>query len=1061
MVLAIWLLLSIACVATFAVVIGRFTSDCSYLKTELSALGALALLLALICQGIAAYWGWGSCSTRCAPCGWCTRSGDKPGASPYVELQQTSNVLAVGSPYSVEPEPPRSRAAMVAKRACIGFLFFMMVITTSGAVALGVVSAVWISVARVPMTGTLSGLTGLQGPVSVTRDKQEVVHITAGSRHDAHFAQGFVHAQERLWQMEFQRRVGAGRLAEVAGAAALKIDKLALAVGFYEAAQSAWDVLASRKLTSADAVQAYTDGVNAYLKTRHSLPLEFHLLGYAPEPWTTADTIVWSKLMSWDLSANMAEELVRFHLNSPAPGKDLPKERVQQLVPSYNSTRFPIALSSAAISPAHGGPGNATACHQNSWAPASASATHTSSAGLAQQQRHRHRATSSQPERLPEPRAAPASTASAQQCDASDASSGTGRCGLRAGLLSTASRWSAGESLSALVAELVLGSSAHAFFSEKFVTSLVSLGSHSAEAADVLPWMSMWGAGHDGWRSLGASNDWVVSGEHTVTGKPMLANDPHLMLTAPAIWILNHLEVTDKNDPMNVIGVSFPGLPGVVLGHNDHIAWGVTNTGVDVQDLYQLNTFAAGSRYAYNGQQVPFNKTTYLIKVKHGSNVDLTIRKTSFGRVVTDADVWGDAPGGTDMALRWVSTDPTIPDTTMQAFLDINFATDWADFRAALGYFVAPSQNFVYADVQGNIGYQMPGAIPTRVPEHLGLYPVPFADDLTAAWQWTGFVPYDSLPRTLNPPEGFVVTANNRITPPDYPCRLAAGNNTRWNSGAAGYRALRITERIQNVLRSGRKITLGDMKDIQLDVYSHLAADLVSATEVAVAPHTAKLSAAGAQLLADFQAWDYVMHVGDELAPWFARYYRQISKIGTADTGSSYWMSDQYQLAALRQGDSACQPDGDCGLVAVSALNSVAGQRVAEGATSQRWGIDVHHAMFSHMLLNQTAFRCIATRVAQHGGDRSTPNVGAFGMSDTFLSTAGPSYRGVWDLASIAEQATANQPTESVYLNPLGQSGNMLDSNYDDLLPLWESGNYLSAVLQADGSGVQQQDLKP
>ena len=300
------------------------------------------------------------------------------------------------------------------------------------------------------------------------------------------------------------------------------------------------------------------------------------------------------------------------------------------------------------------------------------------------------------------------------------------------------------------------------------------------------------------------SNNWVVNGTRTASGKPLLANDPHLGAQIPAIWYLAGIQ----GDKVHAVGATLPGLPAVVIGHNDEIAWGVTNLGPDVQDLYMERVNPANpGQYEVNGQWTDLQVVPEEIKVKGEEKpINWAARATRHGPLISDVtDERGHA-----LALRWPALDPG--DTTMNAFLAINYARNWDDFTAAMRDYIGPSQNFVFADRAGNIGYFGPGRIPVRAKGD-GTTPVP---GWTDEYAWTGWIPFEQLPHAYNPADGYVVTANNKVVPDDYPYFIT----TDW---APPYRAERIVE----LLTAKNGLTPDDYARIQGDQASAQARELL------------------------------------------------------------------------------------------------------------------------------------------------------------------------------------------------------------------------------------------
>ncbi len=724
-------------------------------------------------------------------------------------------------------------------------------------------------------------LEGLSAPVEVERDAHGVVRIRAQSLEDLFFAQGVVHAQERLWQMEFQRRIGQGRLSEVLGAATLPQDRFLRTLGVYRAAEAAYERLLPEEKA---AVDAYVAGVNAYLKTHPPLPLEFRLLGFAPEPWRGPDVLAWAKMMSYDLSANWDRELLRYRLLL----RGLSRERVEALLPPY---------------------------------PAEA------------------------PTVLPAPPAPAPSPVPAPPLPRE------------------------GE--------------------EQGVAALLAL-------AQSLP------------KGVEASNNWVVAGSRTTTGKPFLADDPHLSLGFPSLWFLMALEAPGYR----VIGASLPGVPGIVIGRNDRIAWGVTNVGADVQDLYILEEAPGG--YRHRGQVRPYRVREERIQIKGGGEEVLRVRETVYGPVLTDA--LGDYQGP-PLALRWVSLDPE--DHILQAFLGVNRAQNWGEFKEALRHYSAPSQNFVYADVDGNIGYIAPGKFPIRRPGHTGAYPVPGNGE----WDWQGYRSPEAWPQLFNPPEGLIVTANHRVTPPGFPYALTED----W---AEPYRAKRILE----LLKAKDRLSLEDMKAAQLDQKSLLFQDFRPVLEL-LTPLSPRAEAWRARLL----RWDGDMRDGPE-ASLFAAWYTELTRLPEREVGEAFWDEPRYLLRALKEGDPNCdrletEYRETCLDFAALALEKALERFEGNPPPWRR----LHRAHFAHAVLTHTPLAPLVDQKIGAGGDRYTVNVGPFDPRD-FRMTKGPSYRQIVDLARLEA---------SLFVHAPGQSGHPLEGQARSLFPLWARGEYLPMAFTA------------
>ena len=456
---------------------------------------------------------------------------------------------------------------------------------------------------------------------------------------------------------------------------------------------------------------------------------------------------------------------------------------------------------------------------------------------------------------------------------------------------------------------------------------------------------------------------------------------------------------------------------------------------------------------------VPFKTRRETIEIKHGDPVEIEVRTVAgVGPVISDNGLLeaggalaplGGLSGGSTLALRWVSIDESVVDTTMDAFLDINSADDYTSFRAALEKYVAPAQNFIFADGKtGDVGYQIPGLIPKRLAGHTGMVPAP----LSYAWQ--GWIPYDRLPRVLNPASGFIASANNRATPDCFPTHITCD----WDAGSTGLRAKRITDMIETTTGgaaggangTGTQHTVASMRAIQTD-YKSYTFDMFfgilqnACSRAAAATEAGAGAGAGAggigsaceQLLHAPSGWNGTMSVGSKEATLFARWFVEVSRFASNDTGTDYWKDVVYlhrQLAAECTPAPAA-PHATTGAAGGCSFSLAALERAA-AFPAANWGEgSIHPATFMHQVLDASIAKCVGDRSTPHGGDEHTINVGHFDFSDPNMpQTAGPSYRQVVDLGNVEA---------SLFVNPLGQNGNQLQANYDNLLQLWSDGEYM------------------
>ena len=746
------------------------------------------------------------------------------------------------------------------------------------------------------LDGTVA-LSGLKADVEVTRDRFAVPHIYAEDNRDAAFAIGFVHAQDRLWQMETQRRIGAGRLAEIFGADLLSTDKFLRTLSIYNAAERTVAQLDDNTLKL---LEAYAAGVNAFLNHPDTvLPVEFKIIGVKPEPWKIADTLVWVKMMALDLSANWASEALRQSMVGI-----LSNQQIREVWPDY---------------PADG----------------------------------------------------PLTLADTDQTPSPDM---------------------------------------------------------FRQLAEITPFKQVEGKG---------SNNWVVAGSRTATGKPLLANDPHLGLAAPALWYFAHIETPD----MATIGATLPGVPMVVLGRNREIAWGFTNTGPDTQDLYIEQTNPDNpSEYRTPDGWAKFGTREEVIRVKgQDQPLTITVRTTRHGPVLSDATgrMKSVAKNGNVVALRWHVLDDN--EMTIRAGINLNSARNWPEFRNALKDFHGAQQNIVYADTKGNIGYIAAGRVPIRANQDKwqGMMPSPGWDP---AYDHVGYIPFDELPQTFNPATGYVATANQKIVGDDYPHFLT-------NEWAAQYRMQRIKQ-----LLEGRKAhSIESFKTIQADVVSlHARRLLPILTKVEGENEQQK------QILADLKIWDGTMAAERYEPTVYNAWYRQITKqilvdeVGGQDNLGEMWAwHTNFTRNVLENVDGQSRWCDDiatkgrtesCNDILQRALTLALEDlaiRYGNDPAEWVWG-PLHaghsdHRPFSKIPVLKDIFD-IRTPI---GGDTYTVNVSRNHIrndDDPFATVHGPSLRAIYDM---------DNPDRSIYIHSTGQSGHFLSPHYSDMADRWGRVDYI------------------
>lgn len=811
------------------------------------------------------------------------------------------------------------------------FLVFIAALLAAVLVGVAVFSFVTVRKSFPDTTGEVH-VAALHGDVTVKRDAKGIPQIYADDPEDLFFAQGFVHAQDRFYEMDFRRHVTSGRLAELVGDAALDTDKYVRTLGWRRVAQKELALLDNETLSL---LKSYARGVNAYIdkKSSSELSLEYAVLSltgpsYQPEPWTPVDSLAWIKAMAWDLRSNMSEEISRV-----VSTEKLPVNQVEQLYPGYPDDHATIVGDEGNLS---GG-------------------------------------------------------AFSQKVEPSLAR-----------------------------------------------TAVASL-KKAQKGADALP--DLLGTG-DG---IG-SNSWVVDGDRSETGKPILANDPHLAPSMPGIWyqVGLHCRTVSAECPYDVAGFSFSGLPGVVVGHNAKIAWGVTTMYADVADLYLEKV--TGDTYEYDGKQLPVKTREETFKVAGGETETITVRSTRHGPILSDLDdeeIDGVVDGaertvgaGTyEVALRWTAL---TPEPTIKAVFALDRAQNWEEFRAAAKLFTVPAQNLVYADVEGNIGYQSPGTIPIRGKGD-GRWPVPGWD---RDYAWKGAIPFEQLPSVHNPDEGFIVTANNKVIGDQYPLVLGADT-------AAGYRSERIRDLLTAPAKGDKaKLSVADMSRIQLDTYSANAAQLVPRLlEVELG---SKYYRQGQDTLRD---WDFQQTDDSAAAAYFNVVWKNLLELTFADElpksqrpdGGERWFN---VLRTIIDHPNSHWWDDTRTLTTKETLDDVlmtAMQQARDELTRiqsrdpERWSWGrLHQLELVNPTLGDSGIG-VVNRLFNRGpydvgGGGGLVNATGWDATEGYEVTAVPSMRMVVDLADL---------DKSRWIQLTGNSGHAFHDHYVDQAELWARGETL------------------
>ncbi len=749
---------------------------------------------------------------------------------------------------------------------------------------------------------------GLTAPVTVVRDTTGTPHIRAAYFDDLFLAQGYVTAQDRLFQMDLSRRYAAGELSEILGSPLVRGEAAARLLE-HDRQQRFLQVRRVAEWTAAQAgaddrrsYEAYARGVNAFVEqNRDRLPIEFRVLGYQPRRWTPVDSIL--------VGANISQMM-----NSQFPVE-------------WRRNRFARHLSPHMLNDLYVNDSPRDRAPGEGWG------------------------------------AAWETIAAIRMWDHGNL-------------------WRKPDTMPASL------------------EAILRTGIADATADNLMD---------AGFRP--GSNNWVVSGRYTASGRPMLSNDMHLPHSIPGIWYQAHIVVGGYN----VIGYTLPGLPYVIGGHNGHIAWGFTNLGPDVQDLYVENFNSRGEYETPSGWVKPEIRRE-VIRVKGRPDVVVGVEVTRHGPIVTP--ILKDEPR--KLALRWIAYE--IPQGL--PFFHLGTARNWQEFRAALSRFVAPAMNVVYADIAGNIGYQAAGRIPIRASGN-GLALVPGNDD---THEWIGYIPWDEMPSVFNPPGGILVTANSRITPRGYKYFVA-------NQWMSPHRTERIYRVLEAWVAEGRKLTTSDMLGLQTDVYSDF--DLLLARELVRAvlndTHASERAREAAEIL---KSWDGRVLPDSAAAGLISAARKKMSELVLKPRlGEDYiyyrWFGETsfWENLVRRRPTEWLPPDisGYDRLYVAVMEEAVADRNTPPDLETLTYGarfpLEMNHPIFGSIpILGNDAG---PGRVPQRGNGNTVNQAGA---------TFGPSQRLTVDFGDL-DRTTSNIVT--------GQSGQIFSPHYMDQFRLWLQGRTL------------------
>ncbi len=778
-------------------------------------------------------------------------------------------------------------------------------------------------------------IAGLDGSVRIYRDGYGIPHIYATTHHDLYFSQGYVHAQDRFWQMDFSRHLGSGRLAELVGKPMLETDKFLRTLGWERVSQQELELLGPAEMAILD---AYSAGVNAYIADSKGsdLSLEYLFLGllnsgYEPPPWTPLNSLTWGKAMAWDLRGNLDSEIDRAKLL-----KTLPRNQLEFIYPPYPSDH-PIIVPGFSID----------------------------------------------------------KEVKTQNTNASIPP--------------------------------------YSYLVDPIWQGVINSMENFQRSAANLDQIS--GGGFEG---IG-SNSWVVHGDLTDTGKPYLVNDPHLGAQMPSIWYEVGLHCLEKTDEcqLDVAGFSFAGVPGVVIGHNDHIAWGLTNVGPDVMDLYieKINPEHPTQYLTPDGWR-EMESVLEVIQVAGKDPVEHQVYLTSHGPIIGseyglddfDQSTGLALPDDFALALRWTALEPSC---VFCAMWDINLAKNWDEFREAARYFKVPSQNLIYADIDGNIGYQMPGNIPIRVEGHDGMLPVP---GWNGDYEWQGYIPYEELPYTLNPPEGYIVTANNAVVGQEYPYLISE----EWSRG---FRAQRIVDLLE---AAPKPINIATLKAMQGDNYDQIAAVLV--------PEILKLNFTDPELRSAQQillGWDFQADMNSAPATLFMTFWQNLVTntmqdnlpndyhIGVGSTAKEIFRQLITQPENPWWNDSSTtERENMADIFRLTFEESYQEIKKEFGAdpSNWQWG-ELHTITFQNQVMSSFPFinKFFNRGPFPAAGGNEIVNATGWDPTNPYLIDWLPSMRMIVNLDDLAN---------SLSVHTTGQSGHAYHPHYIDMADLWRNIYY-------------------
>lgn len=738
----------------------------------------------------------------------------------------------------------------------------------------------------------------ITGEVKVYRDNFGIPHIISGTENDAAFALGYLHAEERLFQMDISRRAGEGRLSEIFGSRTVPFDKMFRTLGLFEFVKSNYEKL---NPLSKELLESYSQGVNYFINNNNKHSIEFDILGYSPEEWKPEHSLLLAKLMAFELNLSWWSDIAFTHLI-----QKFDEEKVKEIIPSY-------------------------------------------------------------PENAPR-------------------------------IIPTELKYLPKVSLDLIQTD------------KNFREFIGFTGTHIG------------------------SNNWVVNGNKSVSGKPIIANDPHLAFQAPGKWYF----VDIKSNSWNVTGFTIPGLPAVVIGKNENIAWALTNVMADDADFYIEQFDSSGTKYLLNDEWRNIEITADTIIVKDSSDVHFQIKHTHRGPVVSGIHAYNelypnDIQDKANLSMRWTAYELS---DDLDGIMAINKAENWQQFLDGVRNFTVPGQNFVYADDEGNIGYVCAAKLPIRASNN----PTFVYDGTTDEYDWIGFVPFEEMPKLFNPPTNFIASANNK-TIDDFKYHIS----NIWEPPS------RI-ERITEFLRSKQKLSVSDYKELQNDFYSHYARKITpyilnAFTGSQIKDENLKTA------LELLDKWNYIMDKRsqtpaiynvffvellknifvDEMGEELFNEYVFMSNIPRRiiyemfEKGYSSWF-DNIDTEQIENRDMIIRKS------LVDALEFLE-ETFGKNPALWQWG-ELHKVKFKHIFADQSSIvdRFVNIGPYQVGGDGTTVFNTEYSFTEPYLNNLGPSMRYIYDF---------DKPDEFIFILPAGQSGHIMSKHYEDMTEMWLEGKYI------------------